>query len=61
MEWRDLALAIGLLPDGFTAGERHGVPVRESAYTAQSPEVVVKGPVFHHQYNNVLNIGDRYR
>jgi hypothetical protein len=48
--------AVGLVPHRLAAGQRHRVPVAETAYPAQRSEVVVERPVLLHQDDDVLDV-----
>src|SRR5579875_575560 len=53
-----MALAMRLIPNRPSVWKHHGTRIAKTAHSAQCSKVVVKGAVFLHQDNNVLNISD---
>ncbi len=53
-----LALAVGLVPHRLAAGQRHRPGITEAPYAAQRSEVMVKGTIFLHQHDDVLDVLD---
>lgn len=52
-------LRVGLMEDGFTCREGDGGRVVKAPDTGQGAEVMIEGPVLHHEDHHVLDVPER--
>src|SRR5262249_21627344 len=57
-EGHQLTRTVGLIPDTLAGRQADGTGIIESPHALHGPEVVVEGPVFLHQDNDVFDVFD---
>src|SRR6185312_16172287 len=55
---RDVLGPVRLKPDRLAACQRYGMGIAEAPHPAYRPEIMVEGPVLHHQDDDMLDIPD---